>query len=89
MIGSRVYSARVPLLLAFVKHIVRRAQPRNESVFRCGDTTVICDFLIMTFTKVGSEVPGLLNPLASMIKANIRMKSDQIEASKVCRMCKS
>ena len=41
MIGSRVYSARVPLLLAFVKHIVRRAQPRNESVFRCGDTTVI------------------------------------------------
>ena len=40
MIGSRVYSARVPLLLAFVKHIVRRAQPRNESVFRCGDTTV-------------------------------------------------
>ena len=39
MIGSRVYSARVPLLLAFVKHIVRRAQPRNESVFRCGDTT--------------------------------------------------
>ena len=40
--------------------------------------------------KVGSEVPRLLNPLASMInKANIRMKSDQIEASKVCRMCKS
>ena len=54
MIGSRVYSARVPLLLAFVKHIVRRAQPRNESVFRCGDTTVMND----TFRKPPHLVTG-------------------------------
>ena len=40
MIGSRVYSARVPLLLAFCKAHHAPPQPRNESVFRCGDTTV-------------------------------------------------
>ena len=44
MIGSRVYSARVPLLLAFCKAHRAPPQPRNESVFRCGDTTVISPF---------------------------------------------